>query len=115
MFAPQPAAPNAEADGDIGQETQRRQQMLRFGLLMFLLFFMLDNKKQINNSGPTNRPKSDSDLPTEIPLSSQYTQQIQTILADHQPSSVIYNMNATGLYRGTWQSLRTIDSNTSVR
>lgn len=107
MFAPQPIANDENAAELTGQENLRRQQIMRFGLIICLLFLLLDNGNQVNNQAPTS-PKVNSGH-AEIPLADQYGLKIKSIYEQEYLLSnknvVPSPVNSTGLYRGPWKVL----------
>lgn len=105
MFAPQAVADDENGAEPTGQDNLRRQQVMRFGLIIILLFLLLDNGNQANPQAPNNSKANIGHA--EIPLADQYSLKIKSIFAQDNPASK-YNyvpmpMNSTGLYRGPWK------------
>lgn len=103
MNAPQPTNDDENQVPNV-QESARRQQMMRFGLLIFLLFLLLDNKQTPGNrvSGG-GHPSDNAPSYTEIPLNIAYAQKMKSILTSSPHQTVLQKgMNATGLFRGSW-------------
>lgn len=105
MFSPQQNGVddnNQQAENGLGQESARRQQVLRFALIICLLFLFLDSGNQgTGRSSPGNSSKND--FVAEVPLGDQYSAHIDYILQEQPPGGTL-PMNATGLYRGKWES-----------
>ena len=115
MFAPQPIANDENAAELTGQENLRRQQIMRFGLIICLLFLLLDNGNQANNQVPTG-PKVNNGH-TEIPLADQYGLKIKAIYDQEYPpsnkNSLLAPVNSTGLYRGPWKVISNHKNNST--
>ena len=99
------------ANDPAGQETQRRQQIMRFGLIICLLFLMFDNGGQSSKQPPSTSTKQD-ETNAEIPLNGVYGNRINSILRQQAVHNLGLNvndvlmtpppMNVTGLFRGVW-------------
>jgi hypothetical protein len=76
--------------------------MLRFGLIIFLLFLMLDSKQPPGNRD-SDQSFSEKEEFAEVPLNAAYGTKINSIL-NRAPEVRVQEhvMNGTGLYRGTW-------------
>lgn len=84
-------------------EAARRQQVMRFALLICMLFLFLDNGNQ-SQKQPTTSNSNRNDAATEVPLGDQYTTHVSYILQQQTHSMDQRPMNATGLYRGRWDN-----------
>lgn len=105
MFAPpqqNDTNDNAQQPENVmGQENARRQQVMRFALMICLLFLLLDNGNQTSKQSGANSSNK-SDVFTEVPLGDQYSYHIDSILQQQAHTGSQKPMNATGLYRGRW-------------
>ncbi len=105
MFAPvQQNGTNDNAqqpENVLGLENARRQQVMRFALMICLLFLLLDSGNQASKQSSGNS-SSKSEQSTEVPLGDQYSSHIDYILQQQAHMSSQKPMNATGLYRGRW-------------
>lgn len=105
MFAPQAIGNDENGAEPTGQENLRRQQIMRFGLIICLLFLLLDNGNQASNQPPSNSKAINGHA--EIPLADQYSMKIKSIFEQQYPASnknyVPTSLNSTGLFRGPWK------------
>jgi hypothetical protein len=103
MFAPQAPVPLNTNNADVGNEAQRRQQIMRLGLIICFIFLLLDNGSQSGTQGK-NGTKSTEDPFSEIPLSAAFTTRVNTLL---EQKAVLRSkpFNATGMYRGEWSTM----------
>lgn len=114
MFAPQPPRDDTNDGAGVSQqETLRRQQMMRFGLMIFLLFLLLDNKQAPSDQSTRGGSSEDTSTYSEIPLNAIYSARINAILSQEPSRDVNQNsMNGTGLYRGSWVSFSDLSNGT---
>eukprot|EP01032_Pedospumella_encystans_P012847 gene12847-14830_t len=116
MFAPQAVTDDENGVEPTGQDNLRRQQVMRFGLIIILLFLLLDNGNQANTQAPNNSKANIGHA--EIPLADQYSLKIKSIFAQESPASnynyVPMSMNSTGLFRGPWKVITDGAKNSSI-
>lgn len=103
MFTPQQNGAIENNQQAENGEVARRQQVMRFALLICMLFLFLDNGNQSQKQSTTSNSNR-NEAATEVPLGDQYTTHINYIL--QQQANVVDQrpMNATGLYRGRWDN-----------
>ncbi|KAJ1413439.1 hypothetical protein B484DRAFT_422709, partial [Ochromonadaceae sp. CCMP2298] len=98
-------APLAATLAETTQEQLRRQQIMRLGLVVCLLFLMLDN-----GAKPAGRvaPPASVSYAHGLPLDSTLSQQVRDALEPTQGVGMgeIKPFNATGLFRGAWLARR---------
>ena len=91
------------------QEQSRRQQILRLGVMMTLIFLLLDGTSSGNasNSKNNSHTNSNNQSPLElIQLPKQETQDLLTVLQPLQSNQhmQLHRQNVTGTFRGYWRN-----------
>lgn len=99
----------------VDNERMRRQQLMRFTLIICLLFLLLSNDNTSYRNKNNSNPVSKADVVNKIYLKEEYNKKLNNILLDnykiiqnHDPTNYIiknaysFPINVTGLYRGAW-------------
>jgi hypothetical protein len=102
---PTPVANNRFVLTALEQDHLRRQQILRFGLIICMIFFLFDggNYDNVNNEFRGNSSKQLIQSMDEIQLANtRDVQDIRSILLPIRTSDFT-KQNVTGMYKGNWK------------
>ena len=126
FFVPSDNATNNTTAADIANndnERLRRQQLLRFGLILCLLFILLDKDTSSSNnlrSSATTATAYQYTYTDKVRLKDEYNEKLNLILnaAATYPTVVTgsssgLHLNITSFYRGLWRNNRNLTPSSS--
>ncbi|CAM9755263.1 unnamed protein product [Phaeothamnion confervicola] len=86
---------------------RQRQRMFQTGLLLCFLLLMLDYRTSPAPTTGTRGRASGAGGATRVPppIASQSLEELKQVLAADAPPNISFPVNASGIYKGTWQKL----------